>query len=1803
MSNNISSFNKGLNSDSSPKTQPEGTYRFALNAIEESDDGDVGFLSNEQSTKRLSSVGLSNVIIGSVYIGDEELCIFSVTEGNNSEIGILDKNDNYTAVVNDGDSLGKDKLNFSPEVQIQAIYRLRRGCEKTVYFVYKDNKPKYFNFSTIEKFKKGGLWKSSLFDLQKQYGSIPEFEEVEVLNSGGSITPGSYNIAIQLIDEDLNPTEFIAVTPTINIYNSSLTAPYRDITGSINSEASYQQYPDANKAIKIKLSNLDDDYIYYRLAIIKANTGSGEVNSVVYSELLATGNNEYIYTGKNAVEEGSIKDIEVFNDIISSAGSIAQIENKLLLGNTKGKQVDFCAFQKYASKIQADCVTKDVNLSDVKDTGNSKNPSNQVYSVGYMPGEIYSFGIVYILEDNTLSPVYHIPGKNPTLNPNHTFTSQDNVSSMALDNAISTKYIDEDSCVSSDLWGRDSEGYSLKGKNVRHHRFPLRSEINTPLVEVANEEGDTIIKYSVLLTMSGTLIVPEPCIGDDCVPEFLDSFEVLVRYIINGVEHSFTKTIDPNFYENEGREFEIFITEQSPNYTTDDYELLAIEITDEDGNFEPIVPLTTNTVEYTDPTRFAGKAEFKAVLEVFEKDVSTKQYKSKMLGIKFSNIQIPQITGSLIKGFYIVRNKRGEFDKTILDSGILLPTIKNDRYTSQGLLKPENADIDKQVYGLLHLEHKFKGKEYTEYDTIIQEGSFKVVDQKYGKFQYNDVFEGSSVGSGDKSGNDDGRDPDGDPHSRGYDGWSLDVITRDNIVEFETGSNFTIGNEDIKDNFYLDALDSRSVDEERKEVFNIAGDNKIGILNLEDGITIPEGIDFPYVILKKTNLNAYSDFRTRVYYKENLNPVYFDSTTREEVEVYSGDSYITPLRYVNTVFWDNRVAERKGKSNFLKKLAGGFLAVLGTAIIAGTFGLGAPLGIAVAGAGLTLFASGLKLDAYKSALLDKYNKGLKETALDKWVETFYQYTDKVIDYFPVPWAHQTQYSGYHARTGPSDDTIQWIGEAVTDLWFESTINANLRLDMTDDTPTFMHAPGRIEDGNNRGIDLWEYYGRYYADGNQARYPESTLENHMAKKLLVFDEKKNDNYEYIGYPLGEYYGLNADYERVSVEKMYFHLPLEYSCCSDCTEEFPHRWRWSEESFQEELTDNYRVFLPNNYKDIQGETGEITNIFALSDQLFIHTKEALYMVPKNQQERITDQVVSFIGTGNFGALPARKMLEDNSGMSAGLQHKFSAIVANGRYFFVSETQRVVYAFDGRQLIPISRYGISRWFNNNLTVKLDEEYFKASDREYPYKDNPSNKFGTGYSMTYDDVNNRVLVTKKDFIMDSDVYSNEDFRIISNKGNLYIIRDYQSIIDSYISQGYIFRGIRGINLVFDRVTTLPGTKTEFTWIPPVYGEETRFSRSYFRGTFNEFPGSGSGNTGVDPGDDFPDGGVVRFINVAGEEVSQSFFYHQYCYPVDNLEILEVTNAYTCSETEEIVVRGDLLEPGYFEERTVTIGEDTVVEEVVPAVRLNEPVKGNLGWTLSFSMTNPEQPYWISWHSYLPNIYLRKPNKMYSWLNSTLGASTGTGIGQIAKLKKGLYIHNIKGEYLNLHNSDAPHIIEYVSVSTPLVTRIWNYLRLLTEAKKFDEDSQEFVELELETFNKMVLYNSKQCSGELTLNPKDTSMNEDYLFNQVADNPDGITIDRNERDWTVNNFRDIREDYSKPIWNLNPNALRATYYIDKVLNEGTLNTDKEWSELETFRDKFLIVRLIFDKFAREDFNEIKLITNFTVEDEQQSER
>jgi hypothetical protein len=238
----------------------------------------------------------------------------------------------------------------------------------------------------------------------------------------------------------------------------------------------------------------------------------------------------------------------------------------------------------------------------------------------------------------------------------------------------------------------------------------------------------------------------------------------------------------------------------------------------------------------------------------------------------------------------------------------------------------------------------------------------------------------------------------------------------------------------------------------------------------------------------------------------------------------------------------------------------------------------------------------------------------------------------------------------------------------------------------------------------------------------------------------------------------------------------------------------------------------------------------------------------------------------------------------------------------------------------------------------------------------------------------------------------------------------------------------------------------------------------------------------------------------------------------------------------------------------------------------------------MSYSLKRGE---WIGWHPYIPSFYMHVQEKFYSWNQGS----------------RYLFKHNRPNHYQTFYNIRYPFIVEYVDNPSAMTTKVWDSLLFQTEAKKFDTTSQEYLDQRYVTFNKVLFYNTQQISGILNMVPKQDG-NINYLYQQTTNSPNQITIDRNERDWGINEMRDYRKQdnssitYSVPMFLKDITSLQSNYYIDKIVNPAAIDFNKDWTQLESFRDKFLVVRLIFDNFA-----DTRLIFNFSALQRIQSER
>ncbi len=1308
----VTELNNGIDIDVDPSNQPKGSRRFTLNTVERSINGHIN-LSNEPRNIVCETFPDGYVSIGDRYIGNNEtLVILCNEELNRQDIGIIDKNDKYISYVKTG------LLNLSIKYQCDIRFRVRRGNERVVYWTDGNNNARSLNLDRLSDFynvqfkqylSTGGdpdtytleKWDASSFELIKTTSTIPTFDNISVLEYG-SIPPGSYNFTIQLVDEDLNSTEWITTSNTVNIYNDSTDSVYATIRGSRNINTASQSFPRASKSIRLTIGNLDTSFPYYRVGIIRASAGTGVPDKVLVSDLQATTNSVFQYSGnENSLQETPIGDILIDKEVIYAPKHLEQIDNILTLYNTKGKGINWCEFQQYASKIKANLCTKQVILNSAFSDANVKNAKSTFNFRGYMPGEVYSFAIVWIFKDGFISPAFHIPGKNST----------DNNSDM-LYHQLDSKYLDIHNCSTGNYWGVDNLGQTLVGKNVRHHRFPFRKDVGKPVV-TRTSSTTNINKYKLSLVFSlnpAHTPSPEyPKDGDDNpIP-----ISYTINYQINGAANtaSFNGTlVDTDvstgasivIYDDTvalddittGVKYELDPDSQLATYQDGVNDVFIITAT--------YTPYVASTVENTD------------ISEIF--------------GIEFGNIEKPHPD---VIGFYIVRNKREDEDRIVIDNALFGTMTESSNYKTFGLVMP------KQYYDVDNCgTENSSGKTVTfsndsmwffspEYEYFQKRLNFEnvVVEGRYNETSYNMPTISNVTGSTCNKHHSKGVyindvqagtsfNPDvNKKKDKDDDGFDLIIGYRNTNVTFTPNtSNITMP--DLDRTIYLTAAAHQNYN--GKTYYNVSVDNKIGMYIASETFssellrnTAANTNRLVYGSMTRTNTTSYSNFTNRPYYKEFNNHINYETNNViNGVQVFNGDAQISATTINSTVFYDMVVADRAKKSGLWKIIAGAVLVIAGIVLTI----YGGPLGIAIGAEGVALLAglalsygvslvmSGIKFEQFKSMVEVDYEKGLKDTITDGGV-----------------------YETIREEVETEDDTIRWFGDLLSTVYIETSVPMGLRSGLTSGIPDFVDAP--------------------------TTFNEPAYRSYLTEKLTTIDREQGSGRLYRGFASAEIYDMNLDYMRFNEQKIYSHLPIEYNCCSDSNEEFPRRAWYSQQSFQEEKVDNYRSFLPNNYVDIEGEHGEITGVYRMGGNLFIQTREATWQLLQNKQERVTNEIVSFIGTGNLFDILPRKVVDDDLG-SLGTMHKWANIKTRVGHFSISETEGKIF-LHADKIEDISARGIGSFCKEDIKPFLSTQMYAEFGITLKNINNPVNPNGVGYHATYDSKYDRVIFTKRDYLL----------------------------------------------------------------------------------------------------------------------------------------------------------------------------------------------------------------------------------------------------------------------------------------------------------------------------------------------------------------------------------------------------------------------------------------------------------------------
>jgi len=493
------SFIKGMNKDITPSLENNQAWWHARNIANNSEDGDLGVIGNEPAN--LSCGEIPYTVIGAIHRYGDEWIVYS-TDDVNSEIGRFDDSEcKYETIVND------PCLNFSRKFLITGAAKENFDCTWQVYWDDGNNPSRTINIDEVP-YKQVQIAGPGVngddcavyediepkeLDCEKiRLAPLVDTPCVKLTKAtdGGMLRNGAYQAYIAYVENEQRVTDYIGISNIQTLFS----------------------HEGSNGSLDIAVSNLDQDYEYYELVILRRNQGQTSAKRIgLYSTQTQDINIDFIDEALVAI---SLEQIPLRSPAYEKSESMFVV-NDWLLRQGPVEQFDF-NYQPIANEIKTEWVINQVSSDYYHLAGNK---------LGFMRDEQYAFFIRWIYNTGERSSSYHIPGRAPRNfdEPSGLSTPEDQVitgsniinpSGDPLYKVYNTASItaqglseiqDDGSVIVAkgdmgfwqsserypvnrpDIWG------DLCGKYIRHHKMPDESigGPNSPL-HLTNTNGDLI---------------------------------------------------------------------------------------------------------------------------------------------------------------------------------------------------------------------------------------------------------------------------------------------------------------------------------------------------------------------------------------------------------------------------------------------------------------------------------------------------------------------------------------------------------------------------------------------------------------------------------------------------------------------------------------------------------------------------------------------------------------------------------------------------------------------------------------------------------------------------------------------------------------------------------------------------------------------------------------------------------------------------------------------------------------------------------------------------------------------------------------------------------------------------------------------------------------------------------------------------------------------------------------------------------------------------------------------------------------
>ena len=220
-----------------------------------------------------------------------------------------------------------------------------------------------------------------------------------------------------------------------------------------------------------------------------------------------------------------------------------------------------------------------------------------------------------------------------------------------------------------------------------------------------------------------------------------------------------------------------------------------------------------------------------------------------------------------------------------------------------------------------------------------------------------------------------------------------------------------------------------------------------------------------------------------------------------------------------------------------------------------------------------------------------------------------------------------------------------------------------------------------------------------------------------------------------------------------------------------------------------------------------------------------------------------------------------------------------------------------------------------------------------------------------------------------------------------------------------------------------------------------------------------------------------------------------------------------------------------------------------------------NKSWTIGYNFVTKS---WSSFYSFTPNYYVDLIDTFESGLNSN-----GTQ-----------WSHNVSNKsYCVFYGEKHPFIIDVPSEYSGQNSFLEN-VEYVNDVLRYQNERDYFYNRRV-TFNKAIIYNDRQTTGELVLIPRnEDDMSQVGSYPKVVGNSTHIIVTNTENNWRFNDIYDVVKSQvnNVPVWKYDSNN------VNKTLNNDALNYNVNDYDKALIRGKNCIIRLINDQYTNYKF-------------------